>query len=268
MSTETRPADWDIRTAGPADARHRALLLPGGMCTAEFYADVMAEPAIADARLGMTAVTLPGFGRTPAPEDVSVENYARLLGRLAAERDCDLVVGQGLGSTVAIEMAVTGAFAGPLVLLSPSFSRDDEAREFALLDRLGRVPGLGGAAWAVALRLFPRAARDGLPPGRRDTLAAVLADNDPAFCHRALRHYYDHLDRHGSLVPRLCATALPVWVVRGDADDIGLTDGERRDLDACPTITLVPVPRAGHGVLVEQPARVASIIAEAAARLG
>jgi hypothetical protein len=53
---------WQIRRAGAANAPHRVLMIPGGLCTTAFYADVMAEPAVAG--LGMVAVTQPGFGPT------------------------------------------------------------------------------------------------------------------------------------------------------------------------------------------------------------
>ncbi|MGW1749063.1 alpha/beta fold hydrolase [Streptomyces sp. NPDC002092] len=54
-------------------------------------------------------------------------------------------------------------------------------------------------------------------------------------------------------------------MVRGDHDEIGLTDVERRGLEACPQVRTVTVPDAGHLVLVEQPARVADVILDAAA---
>jgi alpha-beta hydrolase superfamily lysophospholipase len=58
---------WDMIRSGPADAEHTVLLLPGGWCTAVFYTELMAEPAMAGIRL--VAVTLPGNGGTPrAPE--------------------------------------------------------------------------------------------------------------------------------------------------------------------------------------------------------
>ncbi|MFD0569474.1 alpha/beta fold hydrolase [Kitasatospora gansuensis] len=263
MSTESGRAGWDIRKAGPEDAGHRVLLLPGGLCTTEFYADVMAEPAPA-AGLGLVAVTLPGFGRTPPPEDLTIENYAALLGEFAAEAGCDVLVGHSLGANVAIEMAAAGVFRGPVVLLSPTFSRGDEAKFLGVLDRVGRVPGLGALAWAAMLKVLPRAMKRELPPQRAEVLAADLGRNDPGFCRRSVRHYYEYLDRHGSLVARLCDSGVPVWVVRGDRDEIGLTEEERQGLLACPRVTLVTVPDAGHMALVEQPARIAEVIVEAA----
>src|SRR6185437_8458273 len=55
---------WDRRESGPGDAPQTALLLPGGMCTAVQYEELMAEPALANVRL--VAVTMPGMGH-PGP---------------------------------------------------------------------------------------------------------------------------------------------------------------------------------------------------------
>ena len=75
---------WDIRAGTfevrPSRAAH-GTEPPGGMCTAMFYEELMAEPRLADVH--SVAVTLPGHGGTPAPADVSMENYARLMSELA-----------------------------------------------------------------------------------------------------------------------------------------------------------------------------------------
>ncbi|WP_457030017.1 alpha/beta fold hydrolase [Kitasatospora sp. P5_F3] len=264
MSTESGRAGWDIRRAGPEGAGRRVLMLPGGMCTTEFYADVMAEPVLADAGLGMVAVTLPGFGRTPPPEDLTMENYARLMGEFAAEAGCDVLVGHSMGANVAIEMVAAGVFSGPVVLLSPTFSRRDEAKFLEVMDRVGRVPGLGPLAWAAMMKTLPRAMKRELPPERAEVLAADLGRNDPRFCRRSVRRYYEYLDRHGSLVARLCDSGAPAWVVRGDRDEVGLAAEELQGLRACSRVTMVTVPDAGHMALVEQPARIAEVIVEAA----
>jgi hypothetical protein len=67
------------------------------------------------------------MGGTPAPRDLSIENLARLTAQCAADLGCDVVVGISMGANIALEMAGSGAFSGPLVLLAPSFSRQDEA---------------------------------------------------------------------------------------------------------------------------------------------
>ena len=88
---------WDRRDSGPSDAEHTVLLLPGGMCTAMSYEELMAEPTLAEVHL--VAVTLPGHGGTPPPEDLRVENYARLTSELAAHLGCDAVVGFSMAPT-------------------------------------------------------------------------------------------------------------------------------------------------------------------------
>ena len=67
MSTDL--STWDRRESGPADAERTVLCLPGGLCTAMFYEELMAEPVLSDVHL--VAVTLPGHGGTPGPRDRS-----------------------------------------------------------------------------------------------------------------------------------------------------------------------------------------------------
>jgi pimeloyl-ACP methyl ester carboxylesterase len=69
--------EWEIVESGPKSADHTVLLIPGGLNTSRSYAELMAQPALSGVR--MIAVTLPGHGGTPPPEDFSIENYARLL---------------------------------------------------------------------------------------------------------------------------------------------------------------------------------------------
>jgi pimeloyl-ACP methyl ester carboxylesterase len=266
MSSPEEFRAWDIHEAGPVDARKTVLLLPGGMCSTAFYDDMMAASPLASAPVRLVAATVPGHAGTPAPRDLSMENYAALAGALAAERGCDVVVGHSLGANVALEMVAGGHFAGPVVLLSPTFSAPDESKVLAVADSLGRLPGIGALTWSALLKVMPRAMASSLPPARREALVAEFEKNDPAFCRHAVRHYYEYLGRHGSLVARLRASDVPTWVVRGDHDEVGLTDAERAALDDSPNVTMVTVPDAGHLVMIDQPAPVAELIARVALR--
>lgn len=266
MTTPEKFHAWDIQESGPADARATVLLLPGGMCSGAFYEDLMAAPALASAPVRLIAATLPGHAGTLPPRDLSMENYAALAGALAAERGCDVVVGHSLGANVALEMAAGGHFSGPVVLLSPTFSAPDEPRVLAVANRLGGLPGIGALTWSALVKAMPRAMASSLPPARREALVAEFKKNDPAFCRQVIRRYFDYLDRHGSLVPRLRDSGVPAWVVRGDHDEIGLTDEERAGLDAGPDVTMVVVSGAGHLVMVDQPAPVAELVARVALR--
>src|SRR5438128_11949832 len=120
--------DWELREAGPPEAEHTVRLLPGGMCSAGSYAEVMAEPALAGMRL--VAATLPGHAGAPPPDDYSIENYARLTAELAREIGADVVVGFSMGASVALEMVASGDFAGPGVLTGISMSAIEVAAFF------------------------------------------------------------------------------------------------------------------------------------------
>jgi pimeloyl-ACP methyl ester carboxylesterase len=262
FTTDTGDERWDVRERGPADAGQTVLLLPGGLCTATFYDETMAAAPLAGAPVRLVAATLPGFGRTPHGTDLRVETYARLAGALAAELGADLVVGHSLGANVALEMAAAGDFGGPLLLLSPSFSRADEISALGAIDRIGRLPGLGRLAWLAMVRATPAAAKRSFPPARRDALAAEMKRNDPGFCRAIVRSYFEYLDRHGSVAARLCDSGARAHVVFGDRDEIGLTDAERARLDACANVDLITMDDASHMLLLEQPERTAELIAE------
>lgn len=261
MGEERDHDGWIVRESGPARPRHTVLLLPGALATARFYDDLLAEPALRQASIGFVAATLPGFGGTPPPGDLSVENYAAQASKLAADFGCDVVVGHSLGANVALEMVGSTQFSGPVVLLSPSFSRTDESKFPRALDRLSRL--LGHYPYAVMMKLIGPALGSSLPPHRRDALVAELKKNDPRFLRAQTRYYLDYLDRHGSLVSRLCESAVPAWVVFGQHDDIGLTEPERRGLEECTTVSIVTIPEAGHFALNQQPGRVAELVLEA-----
>src|SRR5436853_4120886 len=78
MQYETSTNGTVLRAGGADDANHRVLCLPGGLATAPFYDDVLAEPALAAHRVRAIAMTLPGFGGVPFPPgfDASVEAHA------------------------------------------------------------------------------------------------------------------------------------------------------------------------------------------------
>jgi pimeloyl-ACP methyl ester carboxylesterase len=258
MSGEWR--SWDRRESGPPAAQQTALLLPGGLCTAVQYQELMAEPALAGVR--MIAVTLPGMGGTPAPADLSIENLARLSAECADDLRCHVVVGFSMGANVALEMAGSGAFRGPLVLLAPSFSRRDEAIFLRVLDRLARL--LGHLPFAAMLKMMgPAMKQMPLPPDRREVLAAELRKNDPRVARRGIHCYLRYLDRHGSVASRLTQAGVPAWVVHGERGDGGITAGERRTLEACPRMTVITIPGASYFTPNEEPALVAGLVIEA-----
>jgi len=241
---------WIVSESGPPDADHAALLLPGALATAPFYDELLAEPKLGAASIRFVVTTLPGFGRTPPLDDLSMENLASRAGKLAADLGCDVVVGHSFGGNVAIEMVAAGEFSGPVVLLSPSYSRVDESKFLRVLDHMARL--LGHLPYAAMLKLVGTAVKGNLASERRKELVAELKKNDPRFLRRQMRSYLEYLDRHGSLARRLCDSGVRAWVAFGEYDDIGLTADEHRVLEDCPHVTVVEIADAGHFTLNEK----------------
>ncbi len=257
---------WLIRESGPPGARYAVLLLPGALCSAAFYDDLLEQPKINGASMRFVATTLPGFcGTSPLP-DLSVEAYAAGAGRLAAEFGCDAIIGHSMGANVAIEMVGAGLFAGPLVLLAPSLSRVDESVVPRALDRLARV--FGHLPFSAMLKIIGPAMKSSLPADRRDALIAELQRNDPRVVRGLTHSYLSYLDRHGSVATRLCESGARSWLVFGGRDDVGLTDDERSVLDACSSATIVEIRAAGHFTLNETPDQVAGLLLDALATAG
>lgn len=249
--------DWELREHGSPDAAHTVLLLPGGMCSAGSFAEVMAEPALAGMRL--VAATLPGQAGALPPDDYSVESYARLTAELAKQVGADVVAGFSMGAVVAVEMVVSGAFGGPVVLLGVSLSTKDEPWFFRALVRLG-AGGLLAKGAASMVKRIPASAE------RQDELRADFRRNVPADAQQSLREYLKWLRRGEGRARRLCEAGVPAWVVHAEKGDGGLTAEERRTLEACPHVELETIP--GHVMFLpnEVPERIAEVIVEAAGR--
>jgi pimeloyl-ACP methyl ester carboxylesterase len=256
---------WEVREAGPRDAEHTILLLPGGMCSAGSYAEVMAERALA--RMRLVAATLPGHAGAPPPDDYSIENYARLTADLASTIGADVVVGFSMGASVALEMVASGRFTGPVVLLGVSLSARDEPAFFHAIVRLGAVLG-GLPAAALAMGAASMVKRISVSTERQNELRRDFRKNVRAHMNRALREYGRWLHRHEHPAERLCRAGVPMWIVHAEKGDGGLTVDERRALAACPHAHLVTIPGAVFFLPNEVPNRIANVILEAVRPVG
>jgi pimeloyl-ACP methyl ester carboxylesterase len=251
---------WELRELR-AGGRDTVLMLPGALASHVFFEDLAAEPGLDGLRV--VAATLPGYAGTRPPDDDSIEAYARGACALAADVGAGVVAGHSLGANVALEMAASGGFRGPLVLISPSFSRRDESLVPRVLDRLATV--FGHLPYALVLRLIGGMLKGAVPAHRVPALAAELRRNDPRFVRRNTRTFMRYYDRHPSLPQGLCDSGVPSWVVFGEHDDVKLQAAERRVLEACPHVTLITIPETGHFSANTHPARIADLIIAATA---
>ena len=255
-------ADWELVESGPPDAERTVLLLPGGLCRARSYAELMAQPALADDHL--VAATLPGHGGTPPPDDFSIEHAAQLTAELAKNVSCNVVVGFSMGATVALEMVASGAWSGPVVLLGISPSLADEPSFLRVVDRLTAV--LGNLPYSAMRQMMgPLTKQMRVSEERRTELLDDLRRNRPPVMRKIFHEYLQYL-RRPDAIERLCASAVPAWIVHTEKGDGDLTTDERRTLEACPTTNVITIPGTSFMLPSEEPERIAEYVAAALAR--
>ena len=252
---------WELREAGPPQAERTVLLLAGALASARCYDALVGHSTLTAGSVRLVAATLPGFGRGPAPEDLTVENYGRLATDLAASLGADVVAGHSLGANVALEMMLQGWCSGPFVLLSPSLCRRDESIFPRALDRLGSV--FGHLPFSLMLRMIGPAMRASLPPEQADAIVAELGNNDPRFVRRQTRAYLQYLAGHPTLAGDLATSGCSTTVIFGEKDDVKIQPEERAVLEGSPSARLVIINGAGHFAAIEQPGQVAELIVEA-----
>lgn len=236
------------------------LLLPGLMGCDVVFAQLLAEPALAAAGIDAIAGNPPGFKGLPVARDFdfSIESYGALVEELAAAEGLDVLVGHSYFANVLIEVAARGTYTGKIILISPSLSRDAEAKDLRDLDRYSRNPALRGPVWWLTYLMMKSVFK---PYFRDPTLLADVTAGGKliprAVARRTLLGFFDHLDRHGDLAPRLATTRIPVRYLRGSEDDIGFTDAHRATLGRNPLIEVHEIPGARHFAMCDQPAAVA-----------
>lgn len=254
--------DWQLLESGARADEPTILLLPGGMCGAGSWAEVMAQPNLA--RMRLVAATLPGHAGAPPPADFTIENYAALTAGLAAQVNADVLVGFSMGACVALEMAISGLFRGPTVLLGVSLSAPDDPVSFRAIARLG---DLLGTLPATALIKAARAMTQRIPldARRRAELREDFSHNDPRHIRRSLREYLRWLTRDENRAQQLCATGRPTWIVHAERGDGGLTADERHTLEACPGCSVITLPGSVYLLPNLAAEAIAATIVEAAA---
>ena len=258
--------DWRLFETGPSNAEHTVLLLPGGMCSARSYLELTQQESLAGLRL--VAATMPGHAGAPSPDDYSPEAYGRMAAELVAEKGADVVVGFSMGANVALEMVEKKLFTGPTVLLGISLSLPDESAFLINAIRLSKVLG------SVPFALMKRAAGSmvkgiPVPPERQAELAADFRRTSTHDMRLGLDEYLTWLKSGEDHAAMLCRSGVPTWVVHAEkGGDGGLTDTERRTLEACPTVRIVTIPGKVFFLPNEVPDRIASVINEAVAAVG
>jgi pimeloyl-ACP methyl ester carboxylesterase len=181
---------------------------------------------------------------------------------MAEEHGCDVVAGFSHGATVALDMVLSGHFAGPVVLLGISLTTEDEAAFFRAVVRASQQ--VGRWPMAVLLRLMPLMARSAKTPKQhKKELIEDFKQNRARDSVLACVEYLDYIAEDRDFAAQLAASGNPVWVVHAEKGDGGLTDAERATLQAAPNVTLVTIPGSVFLLPDEAPQKTAAVIARA-----
>ena len=104
-----------------------------------------------------------------------------------------------------------------------------------------------------------------VPPERQAELAADFRRNNARDMRLGSREYLNWLESGEDHAAMLCRSGVPTWVVHAEKGDGGLTDGERRTLEACSTIKIVTIPGSVFFLPNEVPDQIAAVIVDAVA---
>ncbi len=266
LGTESRFGPWQIFRRGPQEPEHRALLLPGGFCTAITYIDVVAEPALVEAGIETWAANPPGFGQNAAPDGFGYASadYAELIEALAAAEGLDLLVGHSLSANILIEVAARNNYRGKIILLDPCLRYRNEYRGVRLLRRAEMIPPLARRLYAAAGKNVRRSMQGLVRPERLDLIIEDM-QRVPADQNRAvINGYFDHLEQYGTLAKRLAEARGEVHFVRGDAESIGFDREDIRSVVAQENVATHTITNSDHMTMLDNPPEVAALIASVA----
>lgn len=186
----------------------------------------------------------------------TIEDMARSL--LARHEGRLVLAGHSMGGRVAMEMArmAPGRIAGMALLNTGMHAKreGEEAKRQAMID-LAHAQGMAGlaAAWLPGM-MNAKAPPD---PALMAGLTAMVCRMTPEIHERQLRALLSRPDAAASL-----AYSGPMLLITG-AEDAWSPVAQHQDIALlCPQARLEIIPEAGHFAPVEQPARVARLLAD------
>ncbi len=266
LGTESRIGPWQVFRRGPQESDHRALLLPGGFCTALTYIDVVAEPTLTEARIETWAANPPGFGQNAAPDrfGYATTDYADLIEEFAQAEALDTLVGHSLSANVLIEVAARNNYSGKIILLDPCLRYRNEYRGVRLLRRAEMIPPLARRLYVAAGKNVRRSMQGLVRPDRLDMIVDDMQRVPPEENRAVINGYFDHLETYGSLAKRLADARGDVHFVRGDAESIGFDREDIQSVVAQENVVTHTITGSDHMTMLDNPPEVAALIASVA----
>ena len=239
-----------VEVDGPGDARQgdAILCIHGLGATSNFYTPLCLALA---SRYRVVRPDLPGSGRSPARDGLSVPLFAEAMARVARSLGLERahVIGHSLGSIVAQHLALREPkLVRSLALLGPLLAPPAAARQ-GLKDRAkkARSEGMAEIAGQILQVATSTDTRNNQPVAAALVRELVMRQ-DPEGYARSCEALA------AAEAAEIQHIACPTLLVTGDEDAVGTPSGARAMAERIPGARLVILPRCGHWTMLERPA--------------
>ena len=193
---------------------------------------------------------LPGFGRTQALDDLTIDDYAHFVMGVLEEEQA-ILAGFSMGGYIALAAArlyperVSG-----LILLDTKETADSEEARKGRFDSIAKVEERG--IEPIVDAMLPKMLTPAAPQELKDRVRAMMMTSSREGVIAALRAMAGRADS-SSMLPKI---TVPALVIVGDQDPITPPADAQRMAGAIPNAKLVTIADAAHLAPVEQPAAV------------
>jgi pimeloyl-ACP methyl ester carboxylesterase len=245
------------RMAVEVDGQGDAVLCIHGLgATSNFYTPTCYALA---GRYRLVRPDLPGLGRSPTRDGLSIALFAQAMVRVVRALGLDRVhvIGHSLGSVIAQHLALQEPkLVRSLALLGPLQAPPEPARQ-ALRARAQKVRAEGMAEIADQVL---QATTSADTRNNQSVAAALVREllmrQDP-------EGYAQSCEALAAAEPaEIAHIACPTLLVTGEEDPIGTPSGTRMMAERIPGARVVILPRAGHWTTLERPAECAVALKE------
>ncbi|HEX4573265.1 MAG TPA: alpha/beta fold hydrolase [Dongiaceae bacterium] len=238
-----------VEVDGPGDARQgdAILCIHGLGATSNFYTPLCLALS---GRYRMVRPDLPGSGRSPARDGLSVPLFAEAMARVVRSLGLERahVIGHSLGSIVAQHLALSEPkLVRSLALLGPLLAPPEATRQ-GLKDRAkkARSEGMAEIAGQILQAATSTDTRNNQPVAAALVRELVMRQ-DPEGYARSCEALA------AAEAAEIQHIACPTLLLTGDEDAVGTPSGARAMAERIPGARLVILPRCGHWTMLERP---------------
>ena len=263
MFMEQQSRGWLLTKTEVNKVSHRVLLIPGLMGTDYVFSKLMNEKTLADNEIQLFAGNPPGFKGQPIPEGFgfSIQEYAQSVEDLCKNEKIDLILGHSFGANVLIEVSERNIFKGKLMLISPSLDRDAETKEMKMLDSMTRKPILSSIMWQLTYLSMKTAFAPYFK--KEEELKKIVSEAKKApikIAKSIFIGYFDYISGGKNLLQKLSKSENNIYYLRGDGDDIIITDDYKKVLETSPNIKFFTIKNSTHFAMCDNPKDIAELI--------